>query len=484
MSRSASERTLPALRPDAETEGERLPILGDVLLLNADVEHELPGFANLLQPSGYRVRACASLPQARRLIEKIEPIAALLRLGDQEPPPIDELEALLEVQPSLRVIAVVEPGERTEETLAPLIRRHLIYDFHTLPPDLDRLLFTLGHINGLIAVERTAKAVRGLREASTEMVGSSPAMVAVSEAIGKVARARAPVLIRGESGTGKELVAHAIHRQSERARGPFVAVNCAGLPPSLIGSELFGHEKGAFTGAIARKIGRIEAARGGTLFLDEIGDLPLELQGHFLRFLQEQTIERIGGSGPTEVDARVLAATHVDLAAATAEGRFREDLFYRLNVLTIDLPPLRERGRDLELLAEHFLAKFARELGRPLLGFRENALQAIRRHPWPGNVRELLSAVQRAAVMAEGKWVSAEDLGLAWPKRPEGQGPTLQEARAELEKKLVLEALEQSGQTVQAAARRLGISRMTLYRLLERYGLSVERASDKHETAG
>jgi len=461
--------------PQADTASDA----GDVLLLDADVERELPVFTRLLQPAGYRVRAVASIAKARHLVAQSRPVAGLLRLRPDAPPPIEALEALLAEQPSLRIIAVVESRAETKHQLAALLQRDLIYDFHTLPLDPDRLLFILGHIAGLARVEQVAPGSKAIPSQAAEMVGTSTGVRAVAEAIRKVARARAPVLIRGESGTGKELVARAIHQESDRAKGPFVAVNCAGLPPSLIGSELFGHEKGAFTGAIARKIGRIEAARGGTLFLDEIGDLPLELQGHFLRFLQEGTIERIGGSGPIEIDVRVLAATHVDLARAKAEGRFRDDLFYRLDVLSIDLPPLRERGADIELLARHFLDRFARELGRPLVGFRAGALRALRAYSWPGNVRELLSCVHRAAVMAEGKWVTEDDLGLD-PARDKTRGrrPTLHEARADLEKRLIQEALEQSGQTVQAAARQLGVSRMTLYRLLDRYGISLERSPE------
>jgi DNA-binding NtrC family response regulator len=315
------------------------------------------------------------------------------------------------------------------------------------------------------------------------MVGTSPAMAAVEAAIAKIARSNASALVHGESGTGKELVARAIHERSARAGGPFIAVNCAALPPSLIGSELFGHERGAFTGALARKIGRIEAANGGSLFLDEIGDLPLEQQGHFLRFLQERTIDRLGGMAPIKVDVRVIAATNVDLAKAQAEGRFREDLFYRLNVLTIELPPLSQRGDDVELLAHYYLERFARELRRPMLGFRDTALRAMRAYPWPGNVRELISCTQRAAVMAEGRWVTAADLGLEGVEPSLEDRPTLQKARAELEQRLVREALEQNGHSVQAAARQLGVSRMTLYRLLERYDIAVQRPAVKPTAA-
>jgi DNA-binding NtrC family response regulator len=462
-----------------------LPAAKDVLLLGLEAEGDLASFDTVLAPAGYRVRACATIQQAIRLVERIDPCAGLLRLGMRLDPPIAELEALLGAKPALRVIALVEPSDAAHAQLAPLIQRELIYDYHTLPLDLDRLLVTLGHISGLVTIERSAGSqVRPLPGQGTAMVGTSPAMLAVHAAIGKIARSEASALIQGESGTGKELVARAIHERSRRARGPFVALNCAALPPSLIGSELFGHEKGAFTGAVVRKIGRIEAANGGSLFLDEIGDLPLELQGHFLRFLQERTIDRVGGTSPIEVDVRVIAATNIDLARAQAEGRFREDLFYRVNVLTIELPPLSRRGNDIELLARYYLERFARELRRPMLGFRDSALRAMRAYAWPGNVRELISCTQRAAVMAEGRWVTIADLGLDDIEPSLQDRPTLREARLDLERRMVREALEQSDHCVQAAARRLGVSRMTLYRLLERYDAGGQRPAAKPTAAG
>jgi DNA-binding NtrC family response regulator len=461
-----------------------LPVASDVLLLSLDAENDLAGLDTVLAPAGYRVRACPSIEQAIPLVGRIDPCAGLLRLGTRPEAPIAALEALLQAKPSLRVVALVEPCEAAHRQLAPLIQRELIYDYHTLPLDLDRLLFTLGHINGLVTIERSAAIQhRPQPRQGAPMVGTSPAMAAVEAAIAKIARSNASALVHGESGTGKELVARAIHERSARAGGPFVAVNCAALPPSLIGSELFGHEKGAFTGALVRKIGRIEAANGGSLFLDEIGDLPLEQQGHFLRFLQERTIDRLVGMAPIKVYVRVIAATNVDLAKAQAEGRFREDLFYRLNVLTIELPPLSQRGDDVELLAHYYLERFARELRRPMLGFRDTALRAMRAYPWPGNVRELISCTQRAAVMAEGRWVTAADLGLEGVEPWLVDRPTLQKARAELEQRLVREALEQNGHSVQAAARQLGVSRMTLYRLLERYDSAVQRPTVKPTAA-
>jgi DNA-binding NtrC family response regulator len=460
-----------------------LPAASDVLLLGAGAEGDLAGFDTVLAPAGYRVRACATIQQAIRLVGRVDPCAGLLRLATSDDPPIAELEALLAAKPTLRIIALVEPRDAAHAQLAPLLQRELIYDYHTLPLDLDRLLVTLGHINGLVTIERSAaNQPRPLPRQGTAMVGISPAMLAVHAAVEKIARSDASALIQGESGTGKELVARAIHARSARAGGPFIALNCAALPPSLIGSELFGHEKGAFTGALVRKIGRIEAAHGGSLFLDEIGDLPLELQGHFLRFLQERTIDRIGGTGPIAVDVRVIAASNIDLVKAQAEGRFREDLFYRINVLAIELPPLSQRGDDIELLARYYLERFARELRRPMLGFRDSALRAMRAYGWPGNVRELISCTQRAAVMAEGRWVTVADLGLEGLEPSQGR-PTLQEARADLEHRMVREALEQTGHSVQAAARQLGVSRMTLYRLLERYDIGMQRPAAKPTAA-
>ena len=322
------------------------------------------------------------------------------------------------------------------------------------------------------------------------MVGTSRAMRTAFDVIRKYATTDASVLITGESGTGKELVALAIHERSSLKAGPFVPINCAGLPPTLIASELFGHEKGAFTGAYQRKIGRIEAAKGGTLFLDEIGDLPLELQVHLLRFLQEKTIDRVGGRGSIRVDVRVLAATHDDLRKAVAEGRFREDLFFRLNVLCLKMPPLRERGDDVDLLSTYFLRKFSEEMNRPVLGFDESALRAIRSYRWPGNVRELISCVRRGAVMAEGDTITLGDLGLPedgeMPATREGQAAgtgyggdlgedspavPLARARSEVEVALIRTALARRGRNIKRTAEDLDISRVTLYRLMDKHGI-------------
>jgi DNA-binding NtrC family response regulator len=309
-------------------------------------------------------------------------------------------------------------------------------------------------------------------EAEPYMVGSSPAMQKVYSSIRKFAATNAPVLITGESGTGKELVARAVHERSAYRAGPFVAINCAALPATLIAGELFGHEKGAFTGAVQRRIGRLESAHRGTIFLDEIGDLPLEQQAHLLRFLQERTIDRVGGTRPIEVDARVICATNIDLAKAVREGRFREDLYYRLNVLSLHLPALRERGSDIELLATFFLRKFADEHGRAVGGFSDEAWRRIRAHSWPGNVRELIGAIRRALVMAEQPVIEARDLGLDEPKAGRVTAAAETSARPRVDALQLKASLEKNGGNVTMTARDLSLSRMTVYRLMRRYGLS------------
>lgn len=304
------------------------------------------------------------------------------------------------------------------------------------------------------------------------MVGRSEKMRAVFQNLRRYAASDAPVLVTGESGTGKELAARAIHMRSARAAAPFVAINCAALPPSLIASELFGHERGAFTGAFARKIGRLEQAQGGTVFLDEIGDLPLDLQGHLLRFLQEKTIERVGGHQPIVVDARVVAATNVDLPRAIQSGRLREDLFYRLNVLSLTMPALRERGDDLLLLARHLLKKFRHEMRVTVEDFHPSAVAAITTHHWPGNVRELIACVRRGAVLAEGRYVMAEDLKIH-PSEPT-TSPGQTQPRA-IDAERLREALVRNRFNVSRASKDLGISRVTFYRLLKRFGIVIGR---------
>jgi DNA-binding NtrC family response regulator len=312
-----------------------------------------------------------------------------------------------------------------------------------------------------------------------DLVGDHPEMKRVFDAVRRYALSHASVLVLGESGTGKELVARAIHERSAFKNGPFVAINCGALPTTLIGSELFGHEKGAFTGAISRKIGRIESAAGGTIFLDEIGDLPFEVQAHLLRFLQEGTIERIGGDRSISVNARVIAATHVDLRKAVANRQFREDLFYRLHVLTLTLPPLRERGDDILLLTRFFLERLAKETGRARLELSPEAVRFLLAYPWPGNVRELIASLRRAVVMEESPAIRLEALGLnAIPQQPADTASLpqgLNAARARAEAVLIRATLERNGFNIKQSAKEMGISRLTLYRAIERYGIAIAR---------
>ncbi len=307
-----------------------------------------------------------------------------------------------------------------------------------------------------------------------DMVGSCPPMKRLGKLITKFARVHSPVMICGESGTGKELVSLAIHRASARSQGPFVAVNCGAIPENLFESELFGHVKGAFTGAVQDRAGRAELADGGTLFLDEIGDLPLSHQVKILRFLQEGCFERVGSGRAIRVDVRIVAATHLDLEAAVKAQTFREDLFYRLNVLQLEVPPLRERGADIESLAAYFLAQVRAKTSTAANSFSADALLALRRYRWPGNVRELINRVSKAAVMAEGTLITPADLDLPDPsERPSARVVNLQETRERAERAAIEHALRDSNYNVSQAANLLGVSRMTIYRLLEKHGIEI-----------
>lgn len=307
------------------------------------------------------------------------------------------------------------------------------------------------------------------------MVGDSDVMRGLASRIGKAARSEAPVFLSGETGTGKELAAAAIHHQSRRSDKPFVGVNCGAIPPSLMQSELFGYERGAFTGAVQRKLGRVEQAHGGTLFLDEVADLPLESQASLLRFLEEGRIVRLGGREPIRVDARIVSATHVDLRRAMAEGRFRDDLYHRLRVIELRIPALRERGSDIVLIAHHALRRHAGEVPCPPKGFKACALRAMQACSWPGNVRELINRVREAMVMAEGRYISARDLQLDDADPQQRDGVTIELARREGERAAIERALARSGQRVGQAADELGVSRVTLYRLMQRHGLHEPR---------
>jgi DNA-binding NtrC family response regulator len=338
------------------------------------------------------------------------------------------------------------------------------------------LATVIGHASGMASLA-LSQVDEGDGPETDEMIGDCASMRQLYRALRKAALTHAPVFIAGETGTGKELAAKAIHRHSTRHDRPFVAINCGAVPQNLIQSELFGYERGAFTGAQQRKIGRIETAHGGTLFLDEIGDLPLESQATLLRFLQEGTFERVGGHEPLRIDVRIVSATHQDLQAAIADGRFRADLYHRLCVLRLEQPPLRDRDTDIDRLAEAALARYASEGRRLIRGFAPCAVRAMHLYPWPGNVRELINRVRQAVVMAEGRLTTADDLHLAGHLH--GSTQTLEEARNVAECEAIRQALQRNRNLIEAA-RDLSVSRVTLYRLMERHGL---RGAEPHAGA-
>lgn len=371
---------------------------------------------------------------------------------------------------SIEWIAVL-PRDRVRDQLTERTLASSYFDFHTLPVDETRLLYSVGHAYGKAVLRHSALRPIASEHGRYGMVGESPVMLALYARLERVMHANAPLLLTGESGVGKELAARAVHLGSSRSSGAFVPVNCGALPQMLIESLLFGHEKGSFTGAHERQIGSIEAAHHGTIFLDEIGDLPRSAQASLLRFLQESTVVRVGATREIRIDARVIAATHMDLKEAVRAGRFREDLIYRLNVLNVEIPPLRDRGDDSVLLAEYFFRHTAGGRAPGMRGFSHHALAAIRQYSWPGNVRELVNRVQHAMVMCDGPLITAADLQLGMQLSARANG-TLAHARAGTERGLIEAALERTGNNIAATARELSVSRVTLYRLLKRLGIA------------
>ena len=380
------------------------------------------------------------------------------------------LDELLHTLPNVKVIVVTGQDGKAHALRA---IGQGAYDFLKKPIQLDELQVIIRralHVHRLEYEYHLMQQRLAAEAFFEEMVGSSSLMQEVFATVRKVATAEVPVLIVGESGTGKELVARAIHRQSLRTSGPFVAINCGAIPENLLESELFGHEKGAFTGAHVQRQGRVELAQGGTLFLDEVGELPLLLQVKLLRFLQEHQIDRVGGRETLAVDTRVVAATNADLQQAMADGRFREDLFYRLGVVVITLPPLRERGEDIILLAQALLQRYTNESVYNITGFTRQAITALQTHGWPGNVRELENRIKRAIIMAQGRRLTHHDLDLVSPYTEyERQG--LREAREAMEKELIRLALVRNKGNITRTASELGVSRPTLHELVAKYAI-------------
>jgi two-component system, NtrC family, response regulator len=379
------------------------------------------------------------------------------------------LAEMLSADSFIKVIIITGRGEK-EHALKAVGEG--AYDFLYKPVEIDELKVVLKRAFYIASLEREHHFLqRQIGEGDFQgMLGGSPQMQEVFSIVRKVATSDASVLVVGESGTGKELVAQAIHRLSPRKEGPFVVINCGAIPETLLESELFGHEKGAFTGAHIQRKGRIEAARGGTLFLDEIGELSLGLQVKLLRYLQEQMIERIGGREQIRVDARVITATNRDLKQAMKAGAFREDLYFRLAVVSIPMPLLREREGDIFMLAKAFLNRYAEEAKRRITGFTNQAMRAIESYSWPGNVRELENRIKRAVIMAEGNKISPADLELGM-HHARDEFLNLKEAREAMEKEMILKALTKTKDNVTRAAEALGISRPTLYEMMEKLGI-------------
>ena len=446
-------------------------------LLIVDDDEEIRTQMKWALAQDYEILLAQDRPSALEQFSAAHPAVVLLDLGLPPHPGTPEeglaaLSDLLAQDATTKIVIVSGQGEK-ENALRAIGAG--AYDFLGKPVEVEELKLLLKRCFYVAQLEKEFRQVQRLLQGQgfEGMIGTSPRMQSVFESIRKVATTDAPVLILGESGTGKELVAQAIHQKSARKDGPFIAINCSAIPETLLESELFGHEKGAFTGAHAQVKGRIETAAGGTLFLDEIGEIPLPVQVKLLRFLQQKTIERVGGRQEIQVDARVVAATNADLKKNMATGTFREDLFYRLAVIQIVLPPLRDRETDIALLAQSFLKRFAVLNGKSGLTFGQEALRAINQHKWPGNVRELENRVRRAVIMAEGKRMTVQDLELtdvlAAPRVA-----TLKDAREALERELIQQSLRKHAGKITAVAAELGISRPTLYELMDKLGIIRE----------
>ena len=422
----------------------------------------------------FEIAICGSRKDAIAHVRRQIPNVVLLDLGlPPDPGGVSEgmaiLKEVLEMSPFTKIIIVTGDSDRANAVKAIGMGA---YDFYQKPvdPELLSLIVDRAHKVNLLEVENYK-----LQETHTEtplrgIITSSPQMLKICRDTEKIAPSDITTLLLGASGTGKELFAQAIHAMSPRASGKLVAINCAAIPDALLESELFGYEKGAFTGANKRTLGKIETANGGTLFLDEIGDLPFDLQAKLLRFIQERVIERVGGREEIPIDVRIISATHQDLKARIAEGRFREDLYYRISEITLQIPDLKDREGDSAVLAKAFLDRFSEEYKKPIKGFTIEAKLAIEAYDWPGNVRELESRIKRATIMADASQISPEDLELDTPQ----EQPlliNLKTVRENAEKQAIKRALNLSEENISETARALGVTRPTLYTLLEKYNL-------------
>jgi two-component system nitrogen regulation response regulator NtrX len=447
------------------------------ILIVDDEKNIRSSLEGILKDEGYRVRG---VPTGEDLLKQVAQGVPDLVILDVWLPGMDGLQALEEVKrvhPELPVIMI--SGHSTVETAVKATRLGA-YDFIEKPLSLEKTILAVRNALEHQRLEQENLTLRETLDERYELVGESPAIHALRTQILSAAPSHGRVLIRGESGTGKELIARAIHRQSLRAERPFVEVNCAAIPDELIESELFGHERGAFTGATTKRRGKFELADGGTIFLDEVGDMSIKTQAKVLRVLQEQTFERVGGSETLTVDVRVIAASNKNLEDEIQRGNFREDLFYRLNVIPFEVLSLRDRREDVVLLAEHFLGLFSREYGKREKTISRDALDLLLKYPWPGNVRELRNVMERMVIMVPRNSIEAGDLETSLRIRvePEPVGEmegTLREAREQFEKKFILHRLQETHWNITRAAERLGIERSNLHRKMKGYGVESPR---------
>jgi two-component system NtrC family response regulator len=425
----------------------------------------------------YEIHMAQDEPSALKILESKKPAVITLDLG-LPPKPHDSvvgmelLGKILQLEPGAKVVVITGNDDRENANQA--ISRGA-WDYYNKPIKLDELMVILNRAFHVNTLEReNLELQKELEEKGRldELIGSSPQMNEIFAKIRKVAASDVSVLVLGESGTGKELIARSIHNQSTRNENPFIAINCGAIPENLLEAELFGHEKGAYTGAHVQRKGKVEYANEGTLFLDEIGELPGMLQVKLLRFLQERVIERIGGRESIEVDARIIAATQKNLKESLVTGDFREDLYYRLGVVTIEVPPFRNRGHDIVLLANYFLRKSCQEMKRTVAKFDQAAIQALEAYEWPGNVRELENRIKRAVVMGEGPVIRAEDLELPFDQQAEPKKQTLKDVRETLEKDFIHKALIANDWNMARTADQIGVTRPTLYDLIKKYKLS------------
>ena len=435
-----------------------------------------PGLQKQLRWSldDYDVLVAGDREAALAMVRRHEPAVITMDLGlPPDPDGASEgfatLQQILSLTPDAKVIVLTGNQDRANAVKAIGLGA---YDFHHKPFDPEMLALVINRAFYLHALQKENRKILQ-NQADSPMAGvisRDPGMLKLCRSIEKVAPTSASVMLLGESGTGKEVLARALHQLSPRAEKRFVAINCAAIPENLLESELFGYEKGAFTGAAKQTLGKIETANGGTFFLDEVGDLPMALQAKLLRFLQERVIERIGGREEIPVDVRIVCATHQNLKELSSAGRFREDLYYRLSEIVITIPPLRNRVGDTALLAHHFKNRFCSQEGRSSLNFSDDAMAMIEAHPWPGNVREMENIIKRAVIMADGPQIMGEDLGL-------GDSPAtdefmnLRQVRDEAEYKAIIKALARVDGNIVRAAELLGVSRPTLYDLMSRHGI-------------